>query len=53
MKTTSYKHHNLHHNSQAYQLLLQWQRTGDKQDQQKLDKHLREVEARYRELHYG
>ena len=52
MKVVKYKNHNLSTNSEAYQLYETWKRTGDAFWQKKLEAHLREVDRRYKELHY-
>ena len=52
MKTVKYKNHNLATNSTAYELLKQYEKTRSKQDQQKLDKHLKQVDQQYKALHY-
>lgn len=50
MKATKYKHHLLAHNSDAYKLWQLWQASKAPKDQAKLDKHLKEVEQRAKDL---
>jgi hypothetical protein len=45
-----YKNHVLAKNSEAYSLLLAYQKSGDNADQRKLDQHLRDVDRRAQEL---
>jgi hypothetical protein len=45
-----YKHHVLANNSEAYSLLLAYQKSGDPKDQRKLDAHLKDVDRRAQEL---
>lgn len=52
MKTVPYKNHNLATNSQAYELLLAYKKSGDAKDQRKLEAHLKELDRKYKELHY-
>ena len=52
MKTVKYKEHNLAMTSQAYMLYMAYKKSGDKKDQQTLDKHLKEVDQKYKALHY-
>jgi len=45
-----YKNHVLAKNSEAYSLLLTYQKSGDNKDRAKLDAHLRDVDRRAKEL---
>lgn len=45
-----YRNHVLAKNSEAYQLWQTYQRTHNRQDQNKLDQHLKLVEQQAREL---
>ena len=56
MKYVKYKEHTLAQNSEAYALYETWQKVSKPEDkkfyQKKLDAHLREVDRKYKELHY-
>jgi hypothetical protein len=45
-----YRTHVLAKNSEAYSLLLAYQKSGDPKDQRKLDAHLKDVDRRAQEL---
>lgn len=45
-----YKTHVLAKNSEAYSLLLTYQKSNDPKDQRKLEAHLRDVDRRAQEL---
>lgn len=45
-----YKNHVLAKNSEAYSLLLAYQKSGDSKDQRKLEAHLKDVDRRAEEL---
>lgn len=51
MKTVEYNGERLATNTEAYQMLLQYQRTGKTEDKVKLDEHLRRVNLAYKKLH--
>lgn len=56
MKTVKYKEHNLATNSEAYSLYETWLKVTNEEDKRfykrKLDAHLKELDRKYKELHY-
>lgn len=57
MKTVKYKNHNMATNSEAYALYEAWRRATKEDEKRtaknKLDAHLKELDRKYQELHYG